>query len=41
MEDKRITFAYGELWNRVAYEFERARFLLGERDSEPFIGLFG
>lgn len=32
-----ITIARGELWNRVAYEMERARFLLGERDTEPDI----
>ena len=36
-----ITIARGELWNRVAYEAERARFLLGERDSEPFILDYG
>lgn len=32
-----ITIAYGERWNRVAYEAERARVLLGERVSEPDI----
>lgn len=32
-----ITLAYGELWNRVAYEAERTKFLLGMRDTEPFI----
>lgn len=32
-----ITVDRGEYWNRVAYEAERARFLLGERDTEPYI----
>lgn len=32
-----ITIKHGELWNRVAYEAERARFLIGERDTEPYI----
>ena len=32
-----IVIAHRECWNRVAYEAERARFLLGERDTEPFI----
>lgn len=36
-----ITIAYGEFWNRVAYAAERARFLLGERDTEPFIADYG
>lgn len=36
-----ITIARGELWNRVAYEAERAKFLIGERDTEPFILDYG
>lgn len=32
-----ITIARGELWNRVAYEAERAKLLIGERDTEPDI----
>jgi hypothetical protein len=32
-----ITIAHGEYWNRVAYEAERARFLLGQRTTEPWI----
>ncbi|ASD50433.1 hypothetical protein FDI24_gp152 [Acidovorax phage ACP17] len=32
-----VSIAHGELWNRVAYAAERARFLLGERDTEPYI----
>lgn len=36
-----ITIARGEYWNYVAYEAERARFLLGERDTEPFILDYG
>lgn len=36
-----ITVARGELWNRVAYEAERTRFLIGERDTEPFILDYG
>jgi len=36
-----ITIAQGELWNRVAYEAERAKFLLGERDDEPWILDYG
>lgn len=32
-----ITIDRGEYWNRVAYEYERARFLIGERDTEPEI----
>jgi hypothetical protein len=36
-----ITIAHGELWNRVAYEAERAKLLIGERDSEPDIMDYG
>ena len=36
-----ITIARGEFWNRVAYEAECARALLGERDTEPFILDYG
>jgi len=36
-----ITIDRGEYWNRVAYESERARFLIGERDTEPFILDYG
>lgn len=36
-----ITLAHGEFWNRVAYEAERARFLIGERDTEPYIMDYG
>jgi hypothetical protein len=36
-----ITIARGEHWNRVAYEAECAKFLLGERDTEPFILDYG
>lgn len=36
-----ITVDRGELWNRVAYEAERARFLIGERDTEPHILDYG
>lgn len=32
-----ITIDRGEYWNRVAYEAECARYLLGERDTEPDI----
>ncbi len=32
-----ITIDRGECWNRVAYSAERARFLLGERATEPSI----
>ena len=32
-----ITIDRGECWNRVAYEAERAKFLIGERDTEPHI----
>lgn len=36
-----ISLARGELWNRVAYEAECARFLIGERNTEPFILDYG
>ena len=36
-----ISLARGELWNRVAYEAECARFLIGDRDTEPFILDYG
>jgi hypothetical protein len=36
-----ISLARGELWNRVAWEAECARFLIGERDTEPFILDYG
>jgi hypothetical protein len=36
-----ISLARGELWNRVAWEAEQARFLIGERDTEPFILDYG
>ena len=36
-----IVIAYGECWNRVAYEAERARFLIGERPDEPWILDYG
>lgn len=36
-----VSLARGEFWNRVAYEAERARFLIGERDTEPFILDYG
>jgi hypothetical protein len=36
-----VTVAHGELWNRVAYEAERAKFLIGERDTEPFVLDYG
>lgn len=36
-----ITIARGECWNRVAFEAERAKFLIGERDTEPFILDYG
>lgn len=32
-----ITIDRGEFWNRVAYEAERAKFLIGERTTEPDI----
>lgn len=36
-----LTLAHGECWNRVAYAAQRARFLLGQRDTEPFILDYG
>jgi hypothetical protein len=36
-----ISLACGELWNRVAWEAECAKFLIGERDTEPFILDYG
>lgn len=36
-----IVIDRGEYWNRVAYAAERARFLIGERDTEPFILDYG
>lgn len=36
-----ITVARGELWNRVAYEAECAKLLIGERDTEPHILDYG
>jgi hypothetical protein len=36
-----ITIDRGEFWNRVAYEAERARLLIGERDTEPHILDYG
>jgi hypothetical protein len=36
-----IVVAHGELWNRVAYEAERAKFLIGERNTEPYILDYG
>lgn len=39
--DGGITVSRGEFWNRVAYHAERARFLLGERDTEPHILDYG
>lgn len=36
-----ITIARGENWNRVAYEAECARALIGERDTEPHILDYG
>ena len=36
-----ISIAYGELWNRVAYEAERTKLLIGERDTEPCIMDYG
>lgn len=32
-----VCIAWGECFNRVAYEAERARFLIGERTEEPKI----
>ena len=36
-----VTVAHGELWNRVAYEAERTKLLIGERDTEPHILDYG
>jgi hypothetical protein len=36
-----ISLARGELWNRVAWEAECAKFLIGERETEPFILDYG
>ena len=36
-----ITIDRGEYWNRVAYEAERAKLLIGERDTEPDIMDYG
>ena len=36
-----ISLARGEFWNRVAWEAECAKFLIGERDTEPFILDYG
>lgn len=36
-----ITIARGEQWNRVAYLAERARVLLGDRETEPDILEYG
>ena len=36
-----ITIGHGEYWNRVAYYAERARFLIGERTTEPSIREYG
>ncbi len=36
-----ISLAHGELWNRVAWKAECTRFLIGERDTEPFILDYG
>jgi hypothetical protein len=36
-----VSLARGECWNRVAWEAERARYLIGERDTEPFILDYG
>ena len=36
-----ISLAHGELWNRVAYEAERAKLLIGERTTEPDILDYG
>jgi hypothetical protein len=36
-----ITVARGELWNRVAYEAERTKLLIGERNTEPDILDYG
>lgn len=36
-----ICISWGEDWNRVAYEAERARFLIGERQTEPDLMQYG
>lgn len=36
-----ICISWGECWNRVAYEAERARFLIGERTAEPDLMQYG
>lgn len=36
-----ISIARGELWNRVAYEAECAKLLIGERDTAPDILDYG
>ena len=36
-----VTLARGEMWNRVAYEAERAKYLIGLRDTEPFVLDYG
>ena len=36
-----ISIARGELWNRVAWGAECARYLIGERDTEPYILDYG
>lgn len=36
-----ITVAHGEFWNRVAYEAERTKLLIGERDTEPCVLDYG
>lgn len=36
-----ISLARGELWNRVAYEAECTKYLIGLRDTEPFILDYG
>lgn len=36
-----ITIDRGECWQRVAYHAEQARFLLGERSTEPCILAYG
>ncbi len=36
-----ITIDRSEYWNRVSYNAERARFLLGERNTEPSIMAYG
>src|SRR5512146_558197 len=39
--DGGITIAHSEYWNRVAYMAERARVLLGERQTEPNLIEYG